>query len=46
MVIFVPHGSETDPTRPCDYYDQTFDYLRSCGLSELIAESHYVPAAI
>lgn len=37
MVIFVPRGSPTDPTRPCAYYDQTFDYLRSCGLPELIA---------
>lgn len=37
MVIFVPLGSQTDPTRPCAYYDQTFDYLRSCGLPELIA---------
>ena len=37
MVIFVPVGSQTDPTRPCAYYDETFDYLRSCGLPELIA---------
>lgn len=36
MVIFVPRGSPTDLTRPFDYYDQTFDYLRSCGLFELI----------
>ena len=36
MVIFVPQGSENDPTRPCAYYDQTFAYLRYCGLPELI----------
>ena len=36
MVIFVPVGNQTDPTRPCAYYDETFDYLRSCGLRELI----------
>ena len=32
MVIFVPRGSQEDPTRPCAYYDQTYDYLRLCGL--------------
>jgi len=37
MVIFVPLGSPSDPTRPCAYYDKTFDYLLSCGLPELIA---------
>ena len=39
MVIFVPQGSATDPTRPCGYYDQTFDYLQSCGLPELVPGS-------
>ena len=37
MVIFVPRGSDTDLTRPCAHYDQTFDYLRSCGLTEHLA---------
>lgn len=37
MVIFVPQGSETDPTRPPSFYDSTYDYLRSCGLPELTA---------
>jgi hypothetical protein len=36
MVIFVPHGSPTDPTRTCAYYDSTFDYLLSCGIPALI----------
>ena len=39
MVIFVPQGCQTDPTRPHGYYDQTFDYLRSCGLAELAPRS-------
>jgi hypothetical protein len=35
MVIFVPEGSSTDPTRHPSYYDSTFSYLRSVGLREL-----------
>jgi hypothetical protein len=35
MVIFIPEGSLTDPTRHPNYYDSTFDYLRSVGLREL-----------
>ena len=38
MVIFVPKGvaPEVDPTRNSVYYDAVFDYLRSCGIKELI----------
>jgi hypothetical protein len=36
MVIFVPPGNRTDPTRPPEYYDQTFAYLRGIGLPELV----------
>jgi hypothetical protein len=32
MVIFVPRGDASDPTRSSAYYDTTFDYLRSCGI--------------
>lgn len=32
MVIFVPTGSEADPTRDSRFYDQTFDYLSALGL--------------
>jgi hypothetical protein len=32
MVLFVPKGDSTDPTRPPSFYDGTFDYLRSCGI--------------
>jgi DUF2075 family protein len=35
MVIFVPSGCLNDPTRPPSFYDETFDYLVSCGLKEL-----------
>jgi hypothetical protein len=35
MVIFIPEGSLSDPTRHPSYYDATFDYLRSIGLREL-----------
>ena len=32
MVIFVPKGDETDHTRKCEYYDRTYEYLRSLGM--------------
>jgi hypothetical protein len=32
MVIVVPEGDRTDPPRRPEYYDPTFDYLRSLGL--------------
>jgi hypothetical protein len=35
MVIFVPEGSSTDPTRHPSYYDSTYSYLRSVGVREL-----------
>jgi hypothetical protein len=35
MVIFVPPGDPTDPTRIPDYYGQTHDYLAGLGLSVL-----------
>lgn len=35
MVIFVPPGSKTDPTRAPEFYDATFDFLRSVGLPVL-----------
>jgi hypothetical protein len=33
MVIFVPRGDITDPTRPPSFYDETFRFLQCCGLS-------------
>ncbi|MBL8160233.1 DUF2075 domain-containing protein [Candidatus Saccharibacteria bacterium] len=36
MVIFVPHGNyPPDTSRQSDFYDETFEYLRSIGLSEI-----------
>ena len=34
-VIYVPKGSEHDPTRPPSYYDETYRYLLSAGIREL-----------
>jgi hypothetical protein len=35
MAIFVPPGDSQDATRPPAYYDSTYAYLRSVGLSEI-----------
>ena len=35
MVIVVPNGDNEDPTRNPEYYDKTFDYLKSCGIQEI-----------
>lgn len=37
MVIFVPKGvdPEEDETRDMKYYDDTYNYLKMCGLHEL-----------
>ena len=32
MVVVVPRGDDEDPTRDPAYYDETFDYLRRCGM--------------
>jgi len=32
MVIFVPPGDTSDPTRPPAFYDSTFDYLAGIGI--------------
>ncbi len=32
MVVVVPYGDDEDPTRAPEYYDPTFDYLKSLGL--------------
>ena len=37
MVLVVPHGADDDPTRAADFYDPTYNYLKSLGLSELEA---------
>ncbi len=35
VVIFVPEGDDSDPTRSKSFYDQTFNFLRNCGIEEL-----------
>lgn len=35
MVIVVPEGDSQDPTRMNDYYDTTYEYLKSVGFEEL-----------
>jgi DUF2075 family protein len=35
MVIFVPPGDPTDPTRSPEFYDPTFKYLRHLGIPVL-----------
>ena len=35
MIIFVPRGASHDPTRTPGFYDETFDFLRECGIGEL-----------
>jgi hypothetical protein len=34
MVIFVPPGDQSDPTRAPGFYDDTYTYLRGLGLAE------------
>lgn len=35
MVIWIPEGSDTDATRPNKFYDGTYQYLKSLGITEL-----------
>ncbi len=35
MVIYVPEGSATDPTRPASFYDGTFNFLKQIGIAEI-----------
>jgi len=35
LVIFVPEGDPDDETRRPEYYDGTYEYLRSLGLQEI-----------
>lgn len=34
MIVFVPRGNVDDPTRPPQLYDETYNFLRSCGLED------------
>ena len=35
MVLVVPDGDPEDPTRASDFYDPTYEYLKSLGIAEL-----------
>lgn len=35
MVIFVPEGDDEDETRKTEFYDGTYNYLKSIGIEEL-----------
>lgn len=35
LVIYVPHGDTKDETRKPEFYDQTYAYLLSCGMTVL-----------
>lgn len=35
MVIVIPKGDISDPSRKEEYYDSTYNYLLSLGLTEL-----------
>lgn len=35
MALFIPSGNASDPTRPSEYYDSTYQYLRDIGISEI-----------
>lgn len=35
MIIFVPEGDRDDATRKKEYYDGTYEYLRSIGIPEI-----------
>ncbi len=35
MIIYIPFGDELDKTRSPSYYDNTYLYLKECGLKEL-----------
>jgi DUF2075 family protein len=35
LIIWIPTGDKDDPTRLPEFYDPIFEYLKSCGLTEL-----------
>jgi len=35
MIIFIPCGSDIDETRPHEYYDGTYRYLKEIGIQEI-----------
>jgi hypothetical protein len=35
MVLFVPYGDNRDHTRPNKFYDETYQFLKNCGIEEI-----------
>jgi hypothetical protein len=35
MVIFIPESNELDHTRPKEFYDRTYEYLKEIGIKEI-----------
>lgn len=40
MVIVVPRGEDSDPTRLPDFYDNTFNYLKSIGFQQITGPNY------
>ncbi|WP_364441704.1 DNA/RNA helicase domain-containing protein [Nitratifractor sp.] len=35
MIIFIPEGDNLDLTRPKEFYDETYKYIKQIGIEEL-----------
>lgn len=35
MIIYIPEGNPEDKTRPCEFYDKTYNYLKLIGIEEI-----------
>ncbi|SMO82291.1 DUF2075 domain-containing protein [Solitalea koreensis] len=35
LIIFIPHGDNLDQTRPNELYDNTYNFLSSCGIQTI-----------
>ncbi len=35
LIIFIPYGDNLDPTRPSELYDNTYNFLNSCGIQTI-----------
>ena len=35
LIIFIPYGENIDPTRPIELYDNTYNFLFSCGIQTI-----------
>ena len=35
MIIYIPEGNPEDKTRPNEFYDKTYNYLKQIGIEEI-----------